>query len=67
MIVWITTKRGKLFKRWDYQTILHASWEICVQFKKQQLEKDMEQQTGSELGKEYITVVYSHLVYLTYI
>ena len=47
MIVWITTKRGKLFKRRDYQTILHASWEICVQFKKQQLEQDIEQQSGS--------------------
>ena len=47
MIVWITTKYGKLFKRPDYQTILHASWEICVQFKKQQLEQDIEQQTGS--------------------
>ena len=41
--------------------------EKSVQSKKQQLEQDMEQQTGSELGKEYITVVYSHLVYLTYI
>ena len=41
--------------------------EKSVQSKKQQLEQDMEQQTGSELGKKYITVVYSHLVYLTYI
>ena len=39
-------------KRWEYQTTLPASWEICMQVKKQQLELDMEQQTGSKLGKE---------------
>ena len=37
---------GKLFKRWEYHTTLYSSWEICVQVKKQQLEPDMEQQTG---------------------
>ena len=37
-----------------------------MQFKKQQLEPDMEQQTGSKLGKEYIKAVYGHLAYLTY-
>ena len=37
-----------------------------MQVKKQQLELDMEQQTGSELGKEYIKAVYCHPVYLTY-
>ena len=37
-----------------------------MQVKKQQLELDMEQQTGSKLGKEYIKAVYCHLVYLTY-
>ena len=43
----------KIFlKRWEYQTTLSASWEICMQIKKQQLELDMEQQTGSKLGKE---------------
>ena len=36
---------------------LPASWEICVQIKKQQLEQDMEQQTYSKLGKEYIKAV----------
>ena len=51
---WITTNCGKFLKRWDYQTILPASWEICMQVKKQQLELDMEQGTGSKLGKEYI-------------
>ena len=44
---------------------LSASWEICMQVKKQQLELDMEQQTGSKLGKEYIKAVYCHLAYLT--
>ena len=43
-----------------------ASWEICMQVKKQQLELDMEQQTGSKSGKEYIKAVYCHLAYLTY-
>ena len=37
----------KLFKRWEYQTTWPASWEICMQVRKQQLEPDMEQQTGS--------------------
>ena len=39
---------------------------ICIQVKKQQLELDMEQQTGSKLEKEYIKAVYCHPVYLTY-
>ena len=54
----ITTHFRKFFKRWEYQTILPASWETCVQVKKQQLEPHMEQQTGSKLGKEYIKAVY---------
>ena len=58
---------GKFFKRWEYQTALPASWEICTQVKKQQLELDMEQQTDSKLGKEYIKAVYCHPAYLTYI
>ena len=56
---------GKFFKRWEYQTTLPASWEICMQVKKQQLEPDMEQKTGSKLGKEYVKAVYSHPAYLT--
>ena len=39
---------GKFFKTWEYQTTWTASWEICMQVKKQQLELDMEQQTGSK-------------------
>ena len=38
-----------------------------MQVKKQQLKPDMEQQTGSKLGKEYVKSVYCHLAYLTYI
>ena len=37
-----------------------------MQVKKQQLELDMEQQTGSKSGKEYVKAVYCHLAYLTY-
>ena len=46
--VWITTNCGKFLKRWEYQTTWSASWEICIQVRKQQLELDMEQQTGSK-------------------
>ena len=48
LTVWITTNCGKFFKRWENQTTLPASWEICVLVKKQQLELDMDQQTGSK-------------------
>ena len=41
-------KLWKFFKRWEYQTTWPASWEICMQVRKQQLELDMEQQTGSK-------------------
>ena len=41
-------KCGKFFKRWEYETTWPASWEICMQVKKQQLEPDMKQQTGSK-------------------
>ena len=48
--------------RWEYQTTFPASWEICMQVKKQQLEPDMKQQTGSKLGKDtsrlYIVIVF---------
>ena len=43
LTVWITTNCGEYFKRWDYQTTWPASWEICMQVKKKQLELDMEQ------------------------
>ena len=57
LTVWITINCGKFLKRWEYQTTWPASWEICMQVKKQQLEPDMEQWTGSKLGKEYIKAV----------
>ena len=41
----------KFLKRWEYQTTVPASWEICMQIKKQQLELDMEKQTGSKSGR----------------
>ena len=65
LTVRITKNCGKFLKRGEYQITLPASWEICMQVKKQQLEPDMEQQTGSKLGKEYIKAVYCHPAYLT--
>ena len=47
IIVWITINCEKFLKRQEYQSTLTASWEICIQVKKQQLELDMEKQTGS--------------------
>ena len=41
-------------------------WETCIWVKKQQLELDLEQLTGSKLGKEYNEAVYCHPAYLTY-
>ena len=65
LTVWITTNCGKFLKRWEYQTTWAASWEICMQIKEQQLELDMEQQTGSKQEKEYAKAVYCHPAYLT--
>ena len=48
LTVWITINCGKFWKRWEYQTTWPASWEICMQVRKQQLELDMEQRTGSK-------------------
>ena len=48
LTVWITIHCGKFWKRWEYQTTWPASWETCLQVRKQQLELDMEQQTGSK-------------------
>ena len=48
--LWITINCGKLFKRWDYQTTWSASWEICMQVRKQQLEHGTTD--CSKLGKE---------------
>jgi len=48
LTVWITINCGEFWKRWEYQTTWSASWEACMQVRKQQLELDMEQQTGSK-------------------
>ena len=66
LIVWLTTNCGKFWKRREYQTTWPASWEIYMQVKKQELELDMEQQTGPKSGKEYVKAVYCHPAYLTY-
>ena len=58
-------KLWKILKGIGYQTTWSASWEICMQVRKQQLELDIEQQTGSKSGKD-IKAVYCHLAYLTY-
>ena len=48
LTVWMTITCGKFWKRWEYQTTWPASWETCMQVRKQQLELEMEQQTGSK-------------------
>ena len=53
----------KFLKKWEYWTTLPVSWENCMQVKKQQLEPDIEQKTGSKLGKEYVKAVYCHSAY----
>ena len=64
--MWITTNCEKSLKGYENQTTLPASWEICMQVKKQQFKLDVEQQTGSKLGMAYIKAVYCHLAFLTY-
>ena len=58
-------KLWEILKRWEYQSTWPASWETCMQVRKQQLELDMEQQTGSKSGKEFVNAVYCHPAYLT--
>ena len=59
-------KLWKILKeRWEYQTTLPVSWETYMQVKKQQLEPNMVQWTGSKLVKEYVKTVYCNLAYLT--
>ena len=66
LTVWTTINCGKFWKRWEYQTTWPASWETCLQVRKQQVELDMEQQSGSKQGKEYVKAIYCHSAYLTY-
>ena len=60
LTVWIKTNCGKFLKRWEYQTTWAASWEIWgnMQVRKQQLELDMEQQTGSMLSTNCCFLTY---------
>ena len=51
LTVWITTNCGNFFKRREYQTTLPAYWKICMKVKKQHLEPDMKQRTGSKSGR----------------
>ena len=62
LTVWIRANCGKFLKIWEYQTTWPASWEICMQVKKQQLEQYMGQHTDSKLAKEYIKAVYVTLL-----
>jgi len=48
LTVWIIINCGKFWKKWEYQNTWPASWETYMQVRKQQLEQDMEQQTGSK-------------------
>ena len=66
LTVWITTN-WKILRDGNTRPLYLPPEEICMQVKKQQLELDMEQQTGSKSGKEYVKVVYCHLAYLIYI
>ena len=58
-------KLWKILQVLEYQTTLPDSWKTCMQVKKQQLELNIKQWTGSKLGKEYVKAVYCHPVYLT--
>ena len=66
LTMWITTI-WKIPQEMGIPDHLPTSWEICMQVKKQQLQPDMEQQTGSKLGKEYIKAACCHPAYLTYV
>ena len=66
LTVWNTRNCGKFWRRWEYQTTWPASWETCMQVKKQQWELDTGQQTGAKSGKKYVKAVYCHPTYLTY-
>ena len=66
LTVWITINCGKFWKRWEYQTTWPASWEICMQVRKQQLELDMDiyiyidRRTITEQSTLYIWCNHTH-------
>ena len=53
------------FDHVDHNKLWKILWETFMWVKKQQLEPDMEQQTGSKLGNQYLKAVYCHPPYLT--
>jgi len=59
-------KLWRILKKMGIPDHLTCPLETSMHVKKQQLELDMEQQTGSKLGKEYVKAVYCHPAYLTY-
>ena len=60
------TNLWKIFQEMELSDHLTCLLRICMQVRKQLLEPDVEQQTGSKLGKEYVKAVYCHPVYLNY-
>ena len=67
LTMWITTNCGKFLKWWEHQTTWPTSWEICMQVRKQQLELDMEQQTGFQIGNGCILSPCLFNLYAAYI
>ena len=65
LAVWITTNCGKFFKRWKYQTTLLATWETCMQVKKQQSESHGTMVHNWERSTSRL-LVYCHPASLTY-
>ena len=59
-------KLWKILKEIRVTAISPISWEACIQVKKQQVEQDMQQWTGSKLGKKYVKAIYCHPASLTY-
>ena len=66
LTVWITTNCGKFFKRWEYQTIWPASWEICMQVKKHLLEWDTVNRLVSNWERSMSRLYHCHPAYSTY-
>ena len=64
--MWITTNPGKFLNTWEYQATWPASWEICIQVKKQQLELDKEQWTSFKLRKDYVKTILSPFLFNLY-
>ena len=66
LTVWITANCGKFLKSWEHQITWPDSWEICMQVRNQQLELDMEQQTGSHMGKKCQSWILSSCLFNLY-